>query len=313
MKYDKAIIPHLWFDTQADEAVEFYCSLFPKSKILSRSVVEDTPSGNCDYLTFEIWGQKFEAISAGPQYQLNPSISMMVNFDPLFYQEQENPQKAAKDELNKIWKRLIDGGEALMELGEYDFSPFYGWVKDRYGLTWQLILTDPGGDPRPPIMPSMLFVGNVCGKAEEAGSFYLNIFASSEKGLLVKYPAGMEPDKEDSVMFSDIKLGESWITLSDSAYDHKFQFNEALSFIISCKDQKEIDYFWNKLSAVSEAEQCGWLKDKFGVSWQIVPEDLGRLMNDGNDNQKKAVTKALLKMKKMDLTELHRVFENNRS
>lgn len=281
MKYEKAIIPHLWFDTQAVEAVEFYCSLFPKSKVLSRSVIEGTPSGDCDYLIFEVWGQRFEATNAGSQCLLNPSISMMVNFDLLFYKEQENPEKAARDELNKIWKRLIEGGEALMELGEYDFSPFYGWVKDRYGMTWQLILTDPGGDPRPPIMPSMLFVGNICGKAEEAGSFYRTIFSSSEKGLLVRYPSGMEPDKEGTVMFSDIKLGESWITVSDSAYDHLFEFNEALSFIISCKNQVEIDYFWNKLSAVPEAEQCGCFKDKFGVFWQIVPQDLDRLMNDG--------------------------------
>jgi predicted 3-demethylubiquinone-9 3-methyltransferase (glyoxalase superfamily) len=312
LKSDKVIIPNLWFDRHAVEAVELYCSLFPESRIISRNVIKDTPSGDCDLLSFELWGQRFEAINGGPQIQLNPSLSMMVNFDPLFFQEQKDPEAAARNELNKLWNQLSRGGESLMELGEYDFSTLYGWLKDRYGMSWQLILTDPGGDPRPPIMPSMLFVGDNCGKAEEAGSFYRTLFSSSAEGLLVKYPAGLETEKEGTVMFSDFKLGETWMTASDSAYDHQFQFNEALSFIIFCKDQDEIDYYWNKLSAVPEAEQCGWLKDKYGVSWQIVPENLNQLMEEGSDRQKQAVTKAFLKMKKFNIAEIHRVFEDYR-
>jgi predicted 3-demethylubiquinone-9 3-methyltransferase (glyoxalase superfamily) len=211
-----------------------------------------------------------------------------------------------------MWNRLSEGGEVLMELGKYDFSPLYGWIKDRFGMTWQLILTDPGGDPRPPIMPSMLFVGGNCGKAEEAGSFYRTIIPSSDEGLLVKYPAGMEPDKEGTVMFSDFRLGDSWITAADSAHDHRYQFNEALSFIIYCNDQEEIDYFWNKLSAVPEAEQCGWLKDRYGVSWQIVPDDLRKMMEGGSDSQKESVTKAFLEMKKLDIGILRKAFDNAR-
>lgn len=296
----------MWFNTQAVEAAEFYSSLFPDSKILSRNVIKDTPSGDCHTISFEVWGQRFEAISAGPQFDLNPSISMMVNFDPLFFQEYENPKKAATDELNKIWTELGKGGMALMELGEYEFSSLYGWILDRFGMTWQLILTDPGGDPRPPVMPSMLFVGDNCGRAEEAGTFYRSIFPAAEEGLMVKFPEG-------TVMFSDFKLGESWITVGDSDYDHQFQFNEALSYIISCKDQEEIDYFWEKLSAHGEAEQRGWLKDKFGVSWQIVPEDLSRMLDEGSEKQKEAVTGAFLKMNKIDIAELQRIFKEQGS
>ncbi len=303
------IIPHLWFDTEAVEAVEFYCSVFPDSRILKRRVIPDTPSGDCDYLTFELWGQRFEALSGGSRFALNPSISMMVNFDPLFFRDQDDPELAARTKLNELWSQLSRDGLALMELGSYDFSPLYGWIQDRFGMTWQLILTDPGGDPRPSIMPSMLFTGDNCGKAEEAGSFYQSLFPSSEMGMLVKYPPGMGQESVDTVMFSDFRLGDTWITAMDSSYNHQFGFNEALSYMVYCRDQEELDYYWCKLSAVPEAEQCGWLKDRYGVSWQIVPLELNSLMETGSEQQNKAVIKALLDMKKIDLSGLKRVFE----
>ncbi len=303
------IVPHLWFDTRAIEAVEFYCSVFPDSGILKQRVIPDTPSGDCDYLTFELWGQRFEAINAGPEFSINPSISMMVNFDPLFFGQDKNPELAAREKLNEIWSSLSRDGQVLMELGQYDFSPLYGWIQDRYGMSWQLILTEPGGDPRPPVMPSMLFVGDNCGKAEEAGAFYRSLFSDSEEGMLVKYPAAMGPDSEDTVMFSDFRLGDTWITAMDSAYDHQFQFNEALSFIVYCKDQDEVDYYWSQLSADQEAEQCGWVKDKYGVSWQIIPTELNTLMESGSESQNKAAIKELLEMKKIDISVIRKVYD----
>lgn len=108
----KILVPHLWFDTQAVEAVEFYCTLFPNSKILSRNIIQDTPSGDCDYLSFELWGRRFEAISAGPYCTFNPSISCMVNFDPLFFQDAEDPVAAARNTLDEVWNGLSEGGEA---------------------------------------------------------------------------------------------------------------------------------------------------------------------------------------------------------
>ncbi len=303
------IVPHLFFDTQAVEAAEFYCSIFPHSTIKSRSIIRDTPSGDCDYLSFELWGKSFEAISAGPFFTFNPSISFMVNFDPAFFDKSEDPVSEARSKLTEVWNRLRVGGQTLMELEEYDFSPLYGWLQDKYGISWQLILTGSEGDPRPPIMLSMLFVGENCGKAEDAGDFYRSVFPSS-MGMLVRYPSGMEPEKEGNVMFSDFQLGETWITAMDSADSHQFQFNEAVSFIVTCKNQTEIDFYWEKLSAVPEAEQCGWLKDKYGVSWQIVPEDLSVLMTEGTEQQIKAVTQASLKMKKFSIDELRQAHGN---
>lgn len=80
----------------------------------------------------------------------------------------------------------------------------------------------------------------------------------------------MEPDKEGTLMYADFQLEETWIANMDSAHEHKFAFNEAVSFIVPCDTQDEIDYYFEKMSAVPESEQCGWLKDKFGVSWQIT-------------------------------------------
>jgi predicted 3-demethylubiquinone-9 3-methyltransferase (glyoxalase superfamily) len=302
-----AVVPHLWFDTQAVDAVEFYTSLFPESEITEKSVIKDTPSGDCDVLAFELWGRRFEAINAGPFFPHNPAISFMVNFDPLFFSDAPNPEQAAREKMDAIWNELKTGGQALMELGAYDFSDYYGWIQDRYGLTWQLILTNEQGDPRPSIMPSLLFVGDNYGKAAEAGAFYRSVFPNNQNGMLVPYPPGMEA--HGATMFSDFRLGDTWITAMDSGEDHAFQFNESVSFIVYCEDQQEVDHYWSMLSAEPESEQCGWLKDKFGISWQIVPKLWSRLLHDGNESQRKAVTQAMLEMKKLDTAGLQTAFD----
>jgi len=92
----------------------------------------------------------------------------------------------------------------------------------------------------------------------------------------------------------------------DNAFDAGFTFNEAFSFIVHCQDQQEIDYFWEKLSAVPEAEQCGWPKDPFGLSWQIVPANMDEILFHGTQDEIQRVTEAFLKMKKFDLAELER-------
>jgi predicted 3-demethylubiquinone-9 3-methyltransferase (glyoxalase superfamily) len=148
------ITPHLWFDKEAREAAEFYCQVFPNSKVTNVTTLRDTPSGDCDVVSFELSGQPFMAISAGPL----------------------------------------------------------------------------------------------------------------------------------------------------------FTFNESISFMVPCEDQEQIDYYWEKLSADPRAGQCGWLKDKYGVSWQVTPIDLDRMLETGSPEQVKRVTEAFLKMKKFDLAELRRAY-----
>ena len=296
------IIPHLWYDTQAKEASEFYTSIFPNSEVTNLTTLHDTPSGDCDIVTFKVMGYTFMAISAGPYFKLNPSISFMVNFDP---SRDTNAQK----HLDDIWRKLMDGGKALMPLGEYPFSKHYGWVEDKYGLSWQLILTDPEGEERPTIIPSLMFVGDMSGKAEEATNFYLSVFKDSKRGTIARYSAGMEPDKEGTLMFTDFTLENQWFAAMDSAQKHEFSFSEAVSLMVNCADQEEIDYYWEKLSAVPESEQCGWLKDAFGVSWQIVPTEMEAMMKYGTPEQIDRVTQAFLPMKKFDLAKLKEAYE----
>lgn len=298
------ILPHLWFDTQAKEASAFYASVFPDSKVNNVTTIHDTPSGDCDMISFTVWGHEFMAISAGPMFTLNPSVSFMVNFDP-------SQDADARTRIDDIWTKLIDGGKVLMPMDKYPFSERYGWVQDRFGVSWQLILTKPEGDPRPTIIPSLMFTGNNTGKAEEATDFYLSVFKNSKRGTIAHYPPGMAPDKASSVMFTDVMLEGQWFAAMDSGRMHNFTFNEALSFIVRCDTQQEIDEYWNKLSAVPEAEQCGWLKDKYGLSWQIVPTVMNEYMTNGTPEQMRRVTQAFLPMKKFNIAALTAAYEGN--
>jgi len=296
------IVPHLWFDTQAQEAAAFYTSIFPNSAIHGRTVLRNTPSGDAELVRFSLAGYAFSAISAGPYFQFNPSVSFMLNFDPA-----RDP--AAREHLDGLWHRLADGGTVLMPLDAYPFSRRYGWVQDRYGLSWQLILTDPQGEVRPFIVPSLLFVGAVCGRAEEAVDFYVSLFPNSAKGTVVHYGSDQPPNREGTLMFADFMLANQWFAAMDSAFEHAFAFNEAVSFMVYCETQEEMDRYWKALSAVPEAEQCGWIKDRFGLSWQIVPVEMETMLSQGTQEQIDRVVQALLPMKAIDVAALRKAYQ----
>lgn len=238
-----------------------------------------------------------------------------MNFDPIRYGASNgaspSSETKAREALDALWAKLSQGGKELMPLAEYPFSKRYGWIQDKYGVSWQLILTDPSGEPRPDIITSLLFVGSAYGKAEDALKFYASVFKDSKVGLIAKYPAGMEPNKEGTTMFGEASLSGEWITAMDGGGTHDFAFSEGISLIVRCEDQAEIDYFWEKLSAVPESEQCGWLKDKFGVSWQITPKALDEMMSKGTPEQIARVTKAFLPMKKFDIAALESAYKGS--
>ncbi|MEN9558478.1 MAG: hypothetical protein RL141_847 [Candidatus Parcubacteria bacterium] len=298
------IVPHLWFDKEAKEAAAFYASVFPESAVTNITTISGTPSGDCEIVSFQLWGYEFQAISAGPYFKPNPSISFLVNFDP-------SQDADAATRIDDVWAKLAEGGKVLMPLQEYPFSKRYGWIQDKYGFSWQLILTKPEGERRPTIIPSLLFVGDLCGKAEEAADFYLSVFNNAKRGMIAHYPAGMEPDKEGTVMFSELMLEGQWFAAMDSAREHGYTFNEAISLIVNCDTQEEIDTYWKKLSAVPAAEQCGWIKDKYGVSWQIVPTNMNELMHTDDKEKMNRVTQVMLKMKKLNIAELEAAAQND--
>ena len=290
------ITPHLWYDKEAKEAAEFYTSVFPNSKIKNSTIIPDTPSGDCDILTIEIFNQEFTLISAGPYFKLNPSISFLVLLD-------------TKEEVDELWEKLSEEGKPLMELGEYPFSEKYGWIQDKYGLSWQLMKCLGGQEVKQRIIPLLMFTQKQAGKAEEAINFYKSIFKNSKIGDIMRYDQDKSPDKEGTIAYAQFTLENQDFAAIDSAQDHKFIFNEAVSLMVHCDTQEEIDYYWKKLSAVPESEQCGWLKDKYGVSWQIVPTKLDKMMQDKDKNKIAKVTQAFLKMKKFDIKELKKAYE----
>jgi predicted 3-demethylubiquinone-9 3-methyltransferase (glyoxalase superfamily) len=281
------ITPHLWFDKEAKEAAEFYVSVFDDSKINSTTTIHDTPSGDAELVAFQIMGYDFMAISAGPYFKINPSISFHVKC-------------ATVGEVDRLWERLSVGGTVLMELGEYPFSKRYGWIQDKFGVSWQVIHTEGAFKQR--ITPVLMFVGDVSGRAEEAVGFYASVFRDAKADILARYVEGEEPDKAGTVKYAQFTLYGQEFGAMDSARMHHFGFNEAISLVINCRDQAEIDYFWDTLSAVPEAEQCGWVKDRFGVSWQIIPANMGELL--GRNPEK--TTPIMLKMKKIIIADLEK-------
>lgn len=289
------IVPHLWYDKGAKEAALFYISLFQKSKLSNTTILENTPSGNAEIVSFELEGQNFEAISAGPFFKFNPSFSLMVACYSV-------------EEVNEKWKALVEGGIELMPLGEYPFSKWYAWVQDRYGLSWQLMLVDDKHTGQK-ITFDLLFSNEACGKAEEAVNYYTEVFENSGIDIINKYGEGEADSPKAKVNYAAFNLSGSDFCAMDNGFDVDFNFNESFSLIIYCKNQREIDYFFDKLSAVPEAEACGWVKDKFGVSWQIVPEIMGEIMKSNDKEKIQRVTEAFLKMKKFDIETLQKAYD----
>ncbi len=292
------IIPHLWFDKEAEEAATFYTSIFKNSKIGDTSRYTDAGKeihkqepGAVMTIEFELEGYKFIGLNAGPIFKFTPAISFFIRC-------------ATEAEVDDLYAKLVEGGSVLMPLQKWPFSEKYAWVADKYGLTWQIFL---GDADQQKITPCLMYVGDQSGKAEEAMKLYTSLFPNSKIGDITRYPQGMAPDKEGTVMHASFWLEQEEFMAMDSAQEHHFSFTEAISFLVHRDTQEELDALWEKLSAVPESEQCGWLKDKYGVSWQIVPSILGKLFSESKNADK--LMEAMLSMKKLNIEELTRAAE----
>ncbi len=295
------ITPFLWFDNEAEEAAKFYTSIFKNAKIgnIARYGKEGyeihrREAGSVMTVEFELAGYKFTGLNGGPLFKFTPAISFFVVCE-------------TEAETDALWQNLSQGGMALMELQKYDWSEKYGWVQDKYGLSWQVSLGKKE-DVGQIITPSLLFVGKQHGRAEEALRFYTSVFESSDIVGILRYEAG-ETEPEGTVKHAQFRLSGEVFMAMDNAMEHPFTFNEAISFVVNCKTQKEVDYFWEKLSAGGEKSRCGWLKDKFGVSWQVVPTILDELMRDKDAQKTGRVMQAMLQMDKLDIKTLQQAYE----
>ncbi|MDI9364912.1 MAG: VOC family protein [Flavobacterium sp.] len=273
------IHPCLWFNGQAKAAASFYTSIFNNSKITA-----DTPM----VVNFEIEGFKIMGLNGGPMFTINPSISLFVTCK-------------SEAEIDNLYAKLLQGGKTMMALDKYPWAEKYAFLSDQFGVVWQLMLTTSSIGMQK-IYPSILFVGKQFGNANAAIAWYASIFSNAQIHPLTLYKAGEEAP-EGYLKFGHFELNGSLFAAMDGAGNHAFQFNEAVSLVLECANQNEIDYYWEKLTANGGAAgNCGWLKDSFGISWQIIPSNLGQLM--GNPSKAGRAMQALMQMGKIDIAAL---------
>lgn len=289
-------IPTIWFAGTADEAVDFYRRALPgaSASVVQRYPTEGLPdfqsqfAGQTLMVSLEVGGFVINGINAGDEYRPTPAISFLLNFDP-------SMDADARASLDKTWAGLTDGGRVLMPLGEYGHSPLYGWVEDRFGVSWQVMLTNPSGEPRPFVIPMLTFGGPVEGRASEALQVYTDLFPRARLGNVLRFPHEAL-GREGRVQFGEFEAFGQWFAVMD-APGQDVTFGPGLSLQVACADQAELDAYWSVLSTVPEAEQCGWCTDRFGVSWQVIPAALGDLM------QRPGAHAKLMGMKKIEIAE----------
>ncbi|QDP84286.1 VOC family protein [Chryseobacterium sp. SNU WT5] len=284
------IFPCLWFNGNGEKAAKFYCKTFGGSISADSGVV----------INIELFSQKMMLLNAGPQFEKNASISFMVLCE-------------SEEEIQRYWESFSEGGLVLMELAEYPWSKKYGWIRDQFGVTWQFNLGD--GPIEQKIIPTLMFINKNNGKAQKAMDFYTSVFPHSKIGSALKYGEGVgnkQDEVSENIQHADFAIDGYHFFCMDNSHKHQFDFNEGISIVVMTDNQKETDHLWNALIANGGRESmCGWLKDQFGVSWQIVPKRLLELMNDFDNPQKaQKVVQSMMTMQKIEISELERAYQS---
>lgn len=283
------IFPCLWFNTDGGEAAEFYTQTFGGKITANTNMV----------LNIELFGQKLMILNAGPQFERNASISFMVLCE-------------TEEEVEKYWEKLSRNGIILMDLGEYPWSKKYGWVRDQFGVTWQVYLGEKQGDQK--IVPTLMFIHENNGKAQTAMELYTSVFPDSKMGNILRYGQGVGNESHEiaeNIQHASFDIDGYTFFCMDNSYDHKFGFNEGISIVVMTQNQEETDHYWNSLTKNGGRESmCGWLKDPFGVSWQIVPKKLLELMNDPDREKSMKVMTAMMQMKKIVIADLESAYQS---
>ncbi len=278
----------LWIDGAPQETADFYLDIFDKSE-QKRSLrfVEDIHGRPGEIATIELnlAGSEFILLNGGPEFTPTPAISYVINCE-------DNTQ------LENVWQRLSADGTVLMEFQEYPEIGLFGWVEDRYGFSWQVKI----GEGAQSITPCIMFANERYEKAQEAVTEWLTIFGGGTDFRLLN-------DDQTTQLTGFHLYDQSFLTM-DSPEEHKFGFSMANSFYIYCEDQDEIDRLWESVTNEGTEYPCGWMMDKFGISWQTVPRDLSDLLDDHHFEKAYQTTLALYKMKKIDIEKLRSVHRN---
>ena len=283
------IFPCLWYDGDAKESAEFYC------KIFDGKITADTPV----VMNIDLFGQKIMLLNGGPQFKKNASVSFMVICE-------------TEAEVQKYWDQLMDGGMALMPLDSYSWSKKYGWLKDKYDVTWQIFLGEKQAEQK--IIPTLMFIHENNGKALEAMQLYTKTFPNSKIGDVLKYGDGVGNENHEvpeNIQNAHFEIDNYSFFCMDNSYDHQFDFNEGISMVVMTHNQEETDHLWNSLTENGGVESsCGWLKDKFGMSWQIIPKKLIELMSDPNQMKAQKVVQKMMEMQKIVIKDLEEAYNS---
>ncbi len=266
------IYPCIWFNNNAREAAEFYCSVFDNSRVISVHPM---------VVHFELSGMHIMGLNGGDMFRPSPAVSYFAY---------------AGDDTGKIkqwYERLSEGGQVMMPLDKYDWSPLYGFVEDKFGVSWQLDIEAINNSQK--IVPAFLFVNDKSEKVDEAVAFYTSLFKDSVR--LMAFPEG------GPLLFAQFRAYDCLFNaMSGEAQKHAFDFTEGNSTVIECESQEEIDYYWHTFSEGGKESQCGWIQDRYGAWWQVIPSLLGELMSDPATGE--AVAAAMMQMRKFDIAAL---------
>lgn len=296
---NQKITPFLWFDNNAEEAVRFYSYVFDKSRIKtvtrygeSGAKASGQEKGSIMTISFEIEGYEMVGINGGPVLNINPSLSFFINCDTV-------------EEVDSLWAKLSKNGNIMMELNRYPFAEKYGWVEDKFGVSWQIITLK----SEQKITPCLMFSGNHHLMAEDAINFYISVFRNSKINFLARYEANQGP--EGAIVHCNFSLEDKQFLAMDSHERMPIDFTPGVSMVINCNTQEEIDYYWEKLTEGSDesTQQCGWLQDKFGFSWQVIPTVWVQIMSECDPARTERAMKAILTMKKIDIKALQKAIE----
>ncbi len=284
------IFPCLWFNGDGKEAADFYCETF------DGKITADTPV----VLNFELFDQKFMFLNAGSQFEKNGSISFTILCE-------------TEDERTEYWTALIEEGTVLKEVNENDLNSRVDTVLDQFGVTWNLIVDKTLIDQK--IIPTLLFSNQNQGKAVAAEIFYTDIFSEGDYENVLKEFEISEMRSEEILQngfVGHFKIAHYSLICEDNLIDNQLDFNEGISLVVMTDDQVETDHLWDSLlDNGGRASMCGWLKDQFGVSWQIVPKKLLELMNDLEQPQKaQKVVEAMMTMQKFDISTLETAYNS---
>lgn len=283
---NSSIYPCLWFAENAKTAADFYCHVFSGEISAESEVVVD----------LSLFGQKIMLLNGGPYFKKNASVSFTIIAE-------------TEEEVELYWKQLSENGIVLMPLDSYPWSKKYGWVKDQYDVTWQLYLGETIAEQK--IVPTLMFLHENNGKAESAMELYTSIFLNSKIKSILYYDENKAEEIEGNVQHAYFSINDYAVFCMDSSYHHPFDFNEGISLVVMTESQEETNHLWDSLVADGgEESRCGWLKDKFGLIWQIVPKRLIQLMHDKDREKAQKVVEAMMKMQKIDIDVLENAFNS---